>query len=98
MKLQRSIASVVTTVHEDIVFTVVAMKVTVKNYVRLSHQPVGNLAQIVICQDSKQKNVGEKQKLCKYSMSHVQKATFNLLSKFSFSRHNSQWKSFMKLP
>lgn len=43
MKLQRSITSVVTTVHEDIVFTVMAMKVTVKNYVRLSHQPGENI-------------------------------------------------------
>lgn len=39
MKLLRSITSVVTTVHEDIVFTVVAMKVTVKNNICLSHQP-----------------------------------------------------------
>ena len=42
MKLQGSITWVVTTVHEDVVFTVVAMKVTVKNYVRLSHQPGEN--------------------------------------------------------
>lgn len=39
MKLQRSITSVVTTIHEDVVFTVVAMKVTVKNYIRLGYQP-----------------------------------------------------------
>lgn len=39
MKLQRRITSAVTAVHEHIVFAIVAVKVTVQSYLRLSHQP-----------------------------------------------------------